>query len=324
MSAPVDPDERPGAGGPPVAGEPPVGRREQRENDGRPPVGRSVAGRAVEAVVGLAVVVLACALSVLGAPTPLRALVALPVLLLVAGRAVTVLVLGRDRAVLGSARRSVVDEDTLRLVAPLLFGVIAALGSILVLGLVLRVRLTTTSVVVALGVVAAALHLAATLGRRTPSPRTSRRRVALLVQGIWLPSLVAVVLLVAATGGARAVEAQRVERYTQLTLLDPSYYDKGSLTAAPGARVTLGWVLRGYDEGLPDRPPVTVTVAGAPASGLQSRYDAPPADGTDASAARAGTVSLLAPTTPGLSRVALTVGAGDGAQTLYLLLEVAS
>ncbi len=302
----------------------PVSRREQRETEGRPSTGRTVLGRALELVVGLALVALGCALSLTGAPTPVRSLVSLPLVVLVAGRAVTVLVLGRDRAVLGTARRAVVDEDTLRLVAPLLFGVIAALGSILVVDLVLRVRVTTTSVVLGVGVVAAALHVAATLGRRTPSPRTSRRRVALLVQGVWLPALFTVLLLVAATGGARAVEAQRVERYTQLTLLDPGLYRTGGLSAAPGARVTVGWVLRGYDEGLADRPRVAVTVAGTPASGLQSRYDAPPVDTTEATAARAGTVSVLAPTTAGLHRVALTVGDGDGAQTLYLVLQVRS
>lgn len=304
----------------------PVGPREQRETGGRPTVGGTPLGRALEPLVGIALVALACTLALTAAPTAVRSLVSLPLVVLVAGRAVTVLVLGRDRAVLGTERRSVVDVGTLRLVAPLLFGVIAALGSILVLDLVLRVGITTSSVVLAAGVIAAALHVAAGPGRRTPSPRTSWRRVSLLVRGVWLPALVAVLLLVVATGGARALEAQRVERYSQLTLLDPALYRQGGLVAAPGGRVTVGWVLRGYDEPLPAHPPVALTVAGAPATDVRTAEQDAPVDATGATAARAGTVAATAPDAPGLYRVALTVGdTGDGTgQTLYLVLEVRS
>lgn len=297
----------------------------------------------LEAAGGLGLLGVAVALPLLGAPSVLRALVSLPVVVLVAGRALTGLVLGPERPAVGSARAALVDEGVLRAVTPLLLGVVAALGSVLVLGLVLHpllgVRVTATSLVLAAAAVAAALHLLAALGRRTVPLRGAshaRRRRGLLLRGLWLPALATVLLLVAAVAGARSLQPPRVERYTQLALRDPALDGQGGLVAAPGARVALEWVLRGYDEPLPDHPRVTVTVAGSPATDLRTTEQAAPLDPavgsatgsaattTVATAARAGTVSALAPRAPGLYRVVLTVGDGGAAQTLYLVLEVRS
>ncbi|GAA1893487.1 hypothetical protein [Lapillicoccus jejuensis] len=289
----------------------------------RPGAGRAVSGRALEALAGVALVASAVGIALAGAPSPVRTLFSLPVVVLVAGRALGALVLGARPA---PERRAVVDEGTLRVVVPVLLGVVAALGSALLLGLVLTpalgVRVTTTSLLVAAGAVAAALHLVATAGRRTGGGRHDRRRTALVARRVVLPALGAVLLLVGAVAGARALLTERVERYTQLALTDPPISSPDGLVVAPGARVTVGWVLRAYDEPLPTDPPVTLTVAGAAAGEVTRGEAAPPADATGATASRAGTVSATAPTTPGLYRVALTVGDAGAAQTLDLVLEV--
>ncbi len=285
----------------------------------------------VELVVGVTVVVAAAAVSLGGAPVAVRSLLALPVVVGVAGRGATILLLGpRPSPAVPCAdpssdvdRHTVLDEPTLRAVAPVLFGVIATLAAILVVS-ALRLTITSQTVTVASAAAAVALHVAAALLRRDASPRPSWTGRARGLVRTGVPALAALALLVVAVGGARAVESERVERYTQLSLVDPAVYATGGLRSTPGSRFQVGWVLRAYAMPLADSPPVSLTVAARPPTGLQQKALEPSTDVTDADASRRGLVSALAPQAPGLYRLALTVGAGEQAQTLYLVLEVTS
>ena len=262
-----------------------------------------------------ALVVAVCALP----STPL----VLPVVVGVAGWSAARLVLGSrtdasdatddaDDAVGGT------DDGLLRATLPVVLGMLALLGSVL-LAAVLRWRIDTPAITVAAGMVALGLlgaarwrtFLPADGGESADSPRresphavsrTTTHRVGWVVGGG--------VVLVAATAVAIALRPVPVERYTQLALAPAVALAGAPVAARPDAAVTLTWTVTGYG-GPQDgqAPPVAVSVGGAAARDLRVTVAPPsaPDPATGAVDVRPGSVTFRAPTTEGLYPVHVTV-----------------
>jgi len=256
-----------------------------------------------------ALVVAVCALP----STPL----VLPVVVGVAGWSAARLVLGpradpADDAVGGT------DDALLRAALPVVLGMLALLGSVL-LAAALGWRIDTPAITVAAGVVALGLlgaarwrtFLPADGGESADSPRresphavsrTTTHRVGWVVGGG--------VVLVAATAVAIALRPVPVERYTQLALAPAVALAGAPVAARPDAAVTLTWTVTGYG-GPQDgqAPPVAVSVGGAAARDLRVTVAPPsaPDPATGAVDVRPGSVTFRAPTTEGLYPVHVTV-----------------
>jgi len=253
-----------------------------------------------------ALVVAVCALP----STPL----VLPVVVGVAGWSAARLVVGprADDAVGGT------DDALLRAALPVVLGMLALLGSVL-LAAALGWRIDTPAITVAAGVVALGLlgaarwrtFLPADGGESADSPRresphavsrTSTHRVG------WVVG--AGVVLVAATAVAIALRPVPVERYTQLALAPAVALAGAPVAARPDAAVTLTWTVTGYG-GPQDgqAPPVAVSVGGAAARDLRVTVAPPsaPDPATGAVDVRPGSVTFRAPTTEGLYPVHVTV-----------------
>ena len=253
-----------------------------------------------------ALVVAVCALP----STPL----VLPVVVGVAGWSAARLVVGprADDAVGGT------DDALLRAALPVVLGMLALLGSVL-LAAALGWRIDTPAITVAAGVVALGLLGAArwrTLlpadgGEPADSPRresphavsrTTTHRVG------WVVG--AGVVLVAATAVAIALRPVPVERYTQLALAPAVALAGAPVAARPDAAVTLTWTVTGYG-GPQDgqAPPVAVSVGVAAARDLRVTVAPPsaPDPATGAVDVRPGSVTFRAPTTEGLYPVHVTV-----------------
>jgi len=261
-----------------------------------------------------ALVVAVCALP----STPL----VLPVVVGVAGWSAARLVLGSrtdaNDAVDGTDAVGGTDDGLLRATLPVVLGMLALLGSVL-LAAVLRWRIDTPAITVAAGMVALGLlgaarwrtFLPADGGESADSPRresphavsrTTTHRVG------WVVG--AGVVLVAATAVAIALRPVPVERYTQLALAPAVALAGAPVAARPDAAVTLTWTVTGYG-GPQDgqAPPVAVSVGGAAARDLRVTV-APPSAPDPATAAvdvRPGSVTFRAPTTEGLYPVHVTV-----------------
>jgi len=253
-----------------------------------------------------ALVVTVCALP----STPL----VLPVVVGVAGWSAARLVVGprADDAVGGT------DDALLRAALPVVLGMLALLGSVL-LAAALGWRIDTPAITVAAGVVALGLlgaarwrtFLPADGGESADSPRresphavsrTTTHRVG------WVVG--AGVVLVAATAVAIALRPVPVERYTQLALAPAVALAGAPVAARPDAAVTLTWTVTGYG-GPQDgqAPPVAVSVGGAAARDLRVTVAPPsaPDPATGAVDVRPGSVTFRAPTTEGLYPVHVTV-----------------
>ncbi|MTD15370.1 hypothetical protein GIS00_15640 [Nakamurella sp. YIM 132087] len=281
------------------------------------------------ALAGLALLVVAGVLVLSGMPWQLRLPLALPAVIAVAGISVTVLVLGprtpRAPDLADDAPPAVSADPLLRACATVMFGVIALLPPVLLMGL-FGIRITDTSIAWGVLVFDLALLVAATArlaGARSEAdvavfPTRDVRR-GFFVAGAVVAALA---LLVGATAVARSMEVQRVESYAQFTLGQPQLYASGELTAAPGAQVEVGWILRGYALDLPADPSVTVEVGGEPVQATTAPLDVP-ADTTGAQVTRSGEVLFAAPTEAGLYRVRLSVAdPTGGTRELLLLLAV--
>jgi len=261
-----------------------------------------------------ALVVAVCALP----STPL----VLPVVVGVAGWSAARLVLGSradaNDAVDGTDAVGGTDDGLLRATLPVVLGMLALLGSVL-LAAVLRWRIDTPAITVAAGMVALGLLGAArwrtflpTEGGEPADPprresphavsRTTTHRVGWVVGGG--------VVLVAATAVAIALRPVPVERYTQLALAPAVALAGAPVAARPDAAVTLTWTVTGYG-GPQDgqAPPVAVTVGGAAARDLRVTVAPPsaPDPATGAVDVRPGSVTFRAPTTEGLYPVHVTV-----------------
>jgi hypothetical protein len=263
---------------------------------------------------------LAVALTVAPAPVPVRALVVLPTLVLVAGGSAAALVLGRsDRN--GGAATAAADGERpdalLRPVLTVLFGLLALLASTLLLA-VLRVPLSTRAVPLSTAGLTLVLLLAArgrtVLPRRgaaaEPVPLPSRSSVR---AGLGVTA--AALLLVAAVAGAIAIQPTTVDRYTQLSLDNPGVVRGEPLTVAAGKRVLLRWTLSSYGYPLTRADPtVDVTVGGVAPVAVIVRQSSPGAAatvGTGPADRLTGTVDFVAPNAEGLytTRLAITPNA---------------
>jgi len=210
------------------------------------------------------------------------------------------------------------DDALLRAALPVVLGMLALLGSVL-LAAALGWRIDTPAITVAAGVVALGLlgaarwrtFLPADGGESADSPRresphavsrTTTHRVGWVVGGG--------VVLVAATAVAIALRPVPVERYTQLALAPAVALAGAPVAARPDAAVTLTWTVTGYG-GPQDgqAPPVAVTVGGAAARDLRVTVAPPsaPDPATGAVDVRPGSVTFRAPTTEGLYPVHVTV-----------------
>jgi hypothetical protein len=275
---------------------------------------------------------LAVALSVAPTPVPVRALVVLPALVLVAGGSAAALVLGRRDRTRGAAIDAVAAADVadtatdgdgerpdalLRPVLTVLFGLLALLASTLLLA-VLRVPLSTRAILLSTAGLTLVLLLAArgrtVLPRRgaaaEPVPLPSRSSVR---AGLGVTA--AVLLLVAAVAGAIAIQPTTVDRYTQLSLDNPGVVRGEPLTVAAGRRVLLRWTLSSYGYPLTRADPtVDVTVGGVTPVAVIARQSSPGSAatvGTGPVDRLAGTVDFVAPNTEGLytTRLAITPNA---------------
>ena len=298
-----------------------------------------------------ALVVAVCALTLTLMPTPL----VLPVLVGVAGCSAAQLALGPrtgaapHAASAGGAIAAVdvtVADDAsgdpalggsndalLRATLPVVLGVLALLGSVL-LAAALGWRIDTPAITVAAGLVALALLGAArwrtllptTAAERPETADAPRRESGYAVSKTTTRRVVggarvvaAGLVLAAATAAAVALRPVPVERYMQLAL-DPGVALAGAPVAArPDAPVTLAWSLAGYGgplDGPP--PPVAVTVGGAAARDLRVAVEPPSAaDPTTGPVdVRPGTVTFRAPATEGLYPVHVTVAGSTIGATL--------
>jgi hypothetical protein len=264
-----------------------------------------------------ALVVAVCALP----STPL----VLPVVVGVAGWSAARLVLGSraaaNDAVDGTDAVGGTDDGLLRATLPVVLGMLALLGSVL-LAAVLRWRIDTPAITVAAGMVALGLLGAArwrtflpTEGgesadsARRESPHAVSRTTTHRIGKACARVVGAGLVLAAATAVAIALRPEPVERYTQLALA-PAVALAGAPVARPDAAVTLTWTVTGYG-GPQDgqAPPVAVTVGGAAARDLRVTVAPPsaPDPATGAVDVRPGSVTFRAPTTEGLYPVHVTV-----------------
>ena len=260
-----------------------------------------------------ALVVAVCALP----STPL----VLPVVVGVAGWSAARLVLG-SRTDAGDDAVGGTDDGLLRATLPVVLGMLALLGSVL-LAAVLRWRIDTPAITVAAGMVALGLLGAArwrTLlpagggepadSPRRESPHAVSRTTTHRVGKACVRVVGAGLVLAAAAAVAIALRPVPVERYTQLALAPAVALAGAPVAARPDAAVTLTWTVTGYggpQDGPP--PPVAVTVGGAAARDLRVTVAPPsaPDPATGAVDVRPGSVTFRAPTTEGLYPVHVTV-----------------
>lgn len=276
----------------------------------------------------------ACALALTPAPTVLRALVVVPVLVGVAGSAAARLVLGPP----GDDDEAGAD-GLLRATLPIVLGIVALLGAVLIVGAA-GVPVATPGIAVVAGAMALVLLLAARW--RTLPPRWLAE-ISALWAGQWrepahppeapvtsaavrfrpvaLPGLRAlraaatvtgaVLVLGAAVAGAIALQPAPVERYTQIALVGAPAVSGTPLTAPPGGVVAVDFSLSGYGGPLATaQPQVDIAVGGAPARSPVVITTPPVAAAADTGAVdvQSSSVKFLAPTNEGLYTVRITAG----------------
>ncbi|WNV85107.1 hypothetical protein [Umezawaea sp. Da 62-37] len=278
---------------------------------------RAVSAARNSTVVLGAAVVGATALVLLDAPAVLRSVVALPVLVLVAGVSATGLLFGR-----GAPAGDTSDVDpVLRLVLPVLFGLLSPLAVVLVLA-VIGAPIGTAGVAVGTGTTALLL-LGADRWSAPHAEDAPRVRARAAVRRAAGPVLAAAVLA-AAVAGAAAMLPTRVESYAQFAFEEPGLVAGRPVVVQPGARVVLRWSLRGYGSALPAaEPPITVTVGGTPAADVDAVVGTrEPGTAQGVVDARHGTVAFTAPPSGGLHDVVVVVGDGPAASELTMRLAV--
>lgn len=282
----------------------------------------------------------------LGAPVALRALVALPVLLLAAGASATRLLLGartprtaRDDAgdsgpdaigetggVVGTPR-----DGVLRGSLTVVLGMLVLLASVLV-SQAAGVPLAGSGVLVGAGVAALVLTLVAQV-RRADGPTYTGSLAYRLSAPAVLGVAATVVVLAGAVTFAASLPTPVTERYTLLAFTGTQPWSATSLTAPPGATVTLDVALHSYGEPLDAGvPQTTLTVAGAPADGLGTSWQAvAPAPATTGGTVpgavdqRTGQLVFRAPSAPGLYPVEVRASsAPDATLLLTTYLQVSS
>ncbi|MEC3982636.1 hypothetical protein [Amycolatopsis sp. H20-H5] len=284
------------------------------------PATRAVAAPRTVTLALVAAVVVATALVLLSAPVVLRSVVAFPVLALIAGHSATGLLFGD-----GKADDSAETEPVLRLVLPVLFGLLSLLVVVLLLA-VLRIPIATTGVAAGTGVAALLLLLAdrrtTLLTAATPVPAPRAPQLGVLARRAAGPAL-AIVVVAAAAAGAVALRPAPEQQYAQLAFDEPGVVTGQPLSARPGERVVLRWMVSGYGSALPAaEPAVAVRVGGKPASGVSAVVGAREA-GTARGVVddRRGMVTFTAPSATGLYDVEVVVGS-DTASTLTVRLAV--
>lgn len=262
-------------------------------------------------VVLAALVIVAAGVALLPVPVALRSLFVLPVLVLVAGHSVTRLVLGGHPA-----------DGILRAVAPLLFGVLSLLVSVLLLA-ALGLSIDTASIALGADAVTLLLLLAArgpTLLPHVEPEQSGYERVAWVGRATLRRAagvVIAALVLAAAVAGAVALRPVPVESYTQLALTEPTVLAGRPLAARPGGPVTIRWTLRSYGFALTDpRPDEQVTIGGVPVGQLFPAALPPVPDTgngprSDAVSRQDGSVGFTAPNNAGLYDVRITVTSAD-------------
>lgn len=295
------------------------------------------AGESVKASIAAVAVAGAVTLVVTDAPVLLRVLIALPVLVLVPGSSATTLLLGPRCRETDGHPTSEPDEPgaaaTGRGADPLVRGLMSLVLGILALLLAVLavaaadIEITTVSLAIAVSTVAVLLLAAARWRARRPvtgsavgwgvAPADLRRA---------LPVLAAVVVMIGAIVGARAIQPSTTEQYTVISFGDPRMLQPDSLTAQPGGRVALTWTLRSYGYALTDpQPAVAITVDGKTAADLSVQTaDVQGEDGTGSASEQPGSAAFSAPLVAGRYRVELTLTAtgfptGDPAVLLSYL-----
>lgn len=251
----------------------------------------------------------ATALALGPVPVPVRSVIVLPVLVLVAGSSAADLVLGR-RA--GNGMTDGRPDGVLRILLTVLLGLLSLLGSALLLT-ALGIPISPRAVPVVTAVVTLALLLLArwqtVLSGQSIAGEPATLSGRLSVRTV-LGVATAVFVLAAAVAGAVAMQPRTVERYTQISLDDPGVLRGELLTVHAGADVGLTWTMHSYGFSLTDPDPtVGVTIGGVPARGMTVQPSTPVPDhsGAGLMSRQDGTVDFTAPAHEGLYTVRITV-----------------
>jgi uncharacterized membrane protein len=290
-------------------------------------------------LLALIVIALAVAAVLLGAPAPIRALFSLPALVLVAGSAATPLVLGRpptlDPGPAEATAGAHGDDSAVRWLLTVLLGLLSLLASVLVVA-VLGFAINTTSVVLAIGVLAALLLAVVQLRdldlAHAPVPSRAAARVTLKARaraGIWV--LTAGAVLVGAVLLAQSLRPVPTETYTVLRFTNATQFGPDPVNARPGQQMILEIAVQSYGYQLTaEAPTVAVSVAGQPARDVEVSFQpvqAHPAGGDPGDSAQLGAVAFDAPSKPGLYQVELNADArpeGADPTSLVTWLQVRS
>lgn len=258
----------------------------------------------------LGALALSAVLIVTSAPTALRVLALIP-LLLVPGAALKRLVLGERRRRDHDPQPRTEDErndGALGLPLAVLLGLVVWLGAALGLH-VLRIPLTATSLTVTVAGTAVVLTLVSFVDRR--------RGVIGAAQGIgtvpdlrrWGAVAAAACVLAGSVALACVIMPVPAERFTLLALADSKPFAAVTNSVSARERVRINWVLRGYGVELgAGLTTVAVRIDGRPVE--QVSVDLGPVateQSPEAVAELAGAVTLTAPATPGRYTVELTV-----------------
>lgn len=267
----------------------------------------------------VALVVVAAVVEMLPAPAIVRSVFAFPVLVLVTGHSLTRLVLDgwRPEHSTGPDRAGGDLDGLLRVVLPVLLGVLSLLAAVLALS-AFGIAIGTRSAAVVVGGVGVGLSVLALPSRTRSGAGPGRVGLGRISLPGTTVVLAATVVMGVALIGAVTLRPVPVLPYAQISLDDPGVVAGSPLSAAPGASVPVHWVLRGYGGPLSLDPSVDVTVAGrpVPVTSVDAVGDAPAADGADV---QRGAVRFAAPVATGLYDLRVRVGTNTPAPSVLVL-----
>jgi hypothetical protein len=238
---------------------------------------------------GTAALLVVLLLTLAGAPTAVRALICLPLLVGISGAAISASLVPQQDRLDGLTRGGLA----------LLFGLASLLFSGLLVALILRHGLGTRRLVV-VQVLVSALALAtfaASRFRRVPVPPPAGTVPAPRTSTIWSAVAGIVLLGLALVGGRLLLPGDSAAPTFSFT--GPAATAAGPTKVAPAGPITLDWALR-HAGTLPKGQPLQAVIDG---QSVDVRSNVTPVTGGD----YGGQASLVAPSTPGLHRVVLSI-----------------
>lgn len=256
----------------------------------------------------LGALAVAVALTLLDAPTAVRTLVVLPVVVGVTGAAALAAVLPRPAEV---------DRLT-RVGMAVVLGLAALLASVLVVS-AFGGPLEAGRLVIALLLLAAVALAVWFIRSRRQASAPASPLAGLDIRGLHATSLVSalagVALVAAAFVVGRHVLPAAGAASPIFSFTGPAATQQGPTVAAPGRPVTLNWSLRHEDAGMPAGEPVQAVVDGRAVGVVSDVTPRGPAEWS-------GAAQLLAPTQVGVHRVVLSMPLPERRVELVTYLDV--